>query len=488
MGGGEGAKDRRRLKRLQQTNGAADASNEKVVTFPQAGQKARKDNKKLDSVKNSKDGKKLDWKRNKPSIGQGKQKSFGKKGPSLPSKKDKVKKKPKHLKRKLEQLGDDDAEAREKLLNQMADLQAKKENFHKNNGTTSDSRKKEDKESMEVDSKLDGEKPFASFPRGGSNTTIQSDSEKSDDEPEIPPPDRSKQTNLPNKSDSDSSDDDADSDAEENEIEQRRQRGRRRRGRKDTAQRIEESKPIEEPKPIILKEENNNESQDQGFLNEDKKALDKRNLDMDEARKYTADGKKRYCIGRRPVTDFVVGQKYKGSVVYVKPFGVFFDIGCHSDAFCHVSRLRDDYVESPEKLFSEGDEVEVRIVEIDRKQKKITVSLQSDARLEDEKASVEARKQRREFLKEKSGKKKKQINYSEPPKKKQRKDFEPPEAFVKKETPIKKTDTSVGETATKPRREAKFQAPDESTMTPAELKRARKLARRAVRREAEAAQ
>ncbi len=53
----------------------------------------------------------------------------------------------------------------------------------------------------------------------------------------------------------------------------------------------------------------------------------------------------RRCIGRKPVTDFVIGNTYKGKVVYVKPFGAFIDIGCHSDGFVHVSRVHDGFVE-----------------------------------------------------------------------------------------------------------------------------------------------
>lgn len=53
----------------------------------------------------------------------------------------------------------------------------------------------------------------------------------------------------------------------------------------------------------------------------------------------------RRCIGRKPVTDFLIGNTYKGKVVYIKPFGAFVDIGCHSDGFVHVSRVHDGFVE-----------------------------------------------------------------------------------------------------------------------------------------------
>lgn len=178
--------------------------------------------------------------------------------------------------------------------------------------------------------------------------------------------------------------------------------------------------------------------------------------------------KKRYCIGRKPVTDFVIGQSYPAKVVYVKPFGVFFDIGCHSDAFCHVSRLSDEFVESPESKFKEGDEVpKARIVEIDRKQKRITVSLQSDVRRKDELQSIEARKSRKEKTKTKS-KKKSSIDSSGHDLSKTY------SVFNNESASISRAQTS---SATDPKSRK-----DESTMTPAELKRARKLARRAERR------
>ena len=93
----------------------------------------------------------------------------------------------------------------------------------------------------------------------------------------------------------------------------------------------------------------------------------------------------RRCIGRKPVTDYVIGQSYTGTVVYTKPFGIFIDIGCHSDAFCHVSQLSTTFIENPIDEFLMGAKLEkVRIVEIDRKKKRITVSLKKGAEPEPE--------------------------------------------------------------------------------------------------------
>merc|ERR1712166_692013 len=176
--------------------------------------------------------------------------------------------------------------------------------------------------------------------------------------------------NVSVKEDDDDSDDDDSDDSDsddDNDEPQKRQRGRGRKGQQDTAKKIEETEAIEK-----VKSDNNNPSDDT-----------------------TEKGKTRYCVGRKPVTDYTLGSSYPAEVVYVKPFGVFFDIGCHSDAFCHVSRLRDDFVESPETMFKEGDKVAtVRVVEIDRRRKRITVSLQSESRAEDERKSIDARRTR----------------------------------------------------------------------------------------------
>ena len=107
---------------------------------------------------------------------------------------------------------------------------------------------------------------------------------------------------------------------------------------------------------------------------------------------------KRYCVGRKPVTDFPIGSKHDGKVVYMKPYGIFIDIGCHSDAFCHISRIQDEYIESIEQIgYNVGDTIHnVRVVEIDRHKKRITVSLQSDKMREEELKSINDRKLRQQ--------------------------------------------------------------------------------------------
>ena len=156
---------------------------------------------------------------------------------------------------------------------------------------------------------------------------------------------------------------------------------------------------------------------------------------------------KRRCIGRKPVSDFVVGECYTGKVQYIKPrLGVFVDIGCHSDAFIHISCISDSYISSVDEVLNVGDEVEnARVVSIDREKKRVTLSLRS------EDAAAESQK-------------KKESNA-------------PPEPSKQEE--VKKPDYNdiPGPPA------ASSAPPTLSTQkTGADLKRERKLARRAARR------
>lgn len=483
MAGGEGAKERRRLKRL-----AVQEAKKKSEIIPQQTE-----------VKDVKDGRN----NKKPS-------NFSAtKGRILKSKNNgkKVKKpkfkKPKHLKRKLEQASNENGEAKEVIKREIEQFEAKKvlyskhrksnkrqkivnddsgnddkavsrlnkinhnpspsprgEKFEKKEPAMDESDNSEmrsQEETIEQKGAHKDEPSVSKSESGESSTQDSSDDESMDentDENRGKRSGKSTEGDEGNSSDDPSSDsdhDDSDDDVDDDEPVQKRQRGRRRRGRQDTAEKIAEMKAaeIETAAKIGTLDASNNKPED--------KHQD------DSANK----GTKRYCIGRKPVTDFVIGQSYTAKVVYVKPFGVFFDIGCHSDAFCHVSRLSDDYIESPESKFKEGDEVsKVRVVEIDRKQKRITVSLQSEARIEDERHSIEARKSRKEKRGKKS--KKKTIDYS---------------SSVRSEnfTSARAATAVSNEPAVIKSAPAKKNV-DPSAMTPAELKRARKLARRAERR------
>jgi predicted RNA-binding protein with RPS1 domain len=156
-----------------------------------------------------------------------------------------------------------------------------------------------------------------------------------------------------------------------------RQRGKRRRGRREVSilDRGGEEEKADEPLNEVS-------------LMVDDPELEAQTKHQKRQPRETSNDTRR-CIGRKPVTDYEIGKVYEGKVVYMKPFGIFVDIDCHSDAFCHVSRLRDEFVAAPEELFSCGDTVQARVVEIERQRKRITISLQSESMIEAEQKSLE---------------------------------------------------------------------------------------------------
>lgn len=65
----------------------------------------------------------------------------------------------------------------------------------------------------------------------------------------------------------------------------------------------------------------------------------------------------------------------KGIVRNVIDFGAFVDIGVHQDGLVHISELSDKYVKHPSDIVSVGDRVEVRILSVDIKKKRIALSM-----------------------------------------------------------------------------------------------------------------
>ncbi len=61
-----------------------------------------------------------------------------------------------------------------------------------------------------------------------------------------------------------------------------------------------------------------------------------------------------------------VGRVYKGPIKRVVDFGVFVEILPNTEALLHVSEIAHERVESPSDVFQEGDEVEVKVISVDR--------------------------------------------------------------------------------------------------------------------------
>jgi small subunit ribosomal protein S1 len=68
------------------------------------------------------------------------------------------------------------------------------------------------------------------------------------------------------------------------------------------------------------------------------------------------------------------GQVVKGKVTKITNFGVFVELQPGLEGLLHISELSDDKVESPEDLVKVGDEIEVKVLRVDTKDRKIGLS------------------------------------------------------------------------------------------------------------------
>ncbi len=64
-----------------------------------------------------------------------------------------------------------------------------------------------------------------------------------------------------------------------------------------------------------------------------------------------------------------------GTVRNVIDFGAFVDIGVHQDGLVHISQICDRYIKHPSDVLSVGDIVKVRVLEVDVKKKRISLSM-----------------------------------------------------------------------------------------------------------------
>ncbi len=73
--------------------------------------------------------------------------------------------------------------------------------------------------------------------------------------------------------------------------------------------------------------------------------------------------------------DLKPGMILTGTVRNVIDFGAFVDIGVHQDGLVHISQVADRRVKHPSEVVSVGDVVKVKVLEVDEKKKRISLSM-----------------------------------------------------------------------------------------------------------------
>jgi uncharacterized protein len=75
--------------------------------------------------------------------------------------------------------------------------------------------------------------------------------------------------------------------------------------------------------------------------------------------------------------DLKEGMTLGGIVTNVAAFGAFVDIGVHQDGLVHVSQLADRFVKNPADVVKVGQQVQVRVLEVDIQRKRISLTMRS---------------------------------------------------------------------------------------------------------------
>ena len=67
----------------------------------------------------------------------------------------------------------------------------------------------------------------------------------------------------------------------------------------------------------------------------------------------------------------------KGKVTRLEKFGAFVDIGAERPGLVHISEMTYDYIKDPSEVVKEGDEVEVKVLAVNRQKRQIKLSMKA---------------------------------------------------------------------------------------------------------------
>jgi small subunit ribosomal protein S1 len=75
--------------------------------------------------------------------------------------------------------------------------------------------------------------------------------------------------------------------------------------------------------------------------------------------------------------DLTKGMVVKGKVTRLEKFGVFVDVGAERPGLVHISEMTHEYIKTPGDVVKEGDEIEVKVLDVNRRKKQIKLSMKA---------------------------------------------------------------------------------------------------------------
>ncbi|WP_374622158.1 Tex family protein [Pandoraea sp.] len=79
--------------------------------------------------------------------------------------------------------------------------------------------------------------------------------------------------------------------------------------------------------------------------------------------------------GVEKLTDLKPGMQLEGVVTNVAAFGAFIDIGVHQDGLVHVSAMSTKFIKDPHEVVKAGDIVKVKVLEVDPRRQRISLTM-----------------------------------------------------------------------------------------------------------------
>jgi uncharacterized protein len=83
----------------------------------------------------------------------------------------------------------------------------------------------------------------------------------------------------------------------------------------------------------------------------------------------------RFADGIESIDDLIEGMELPGIITNITAFGTFVDIGVHQDGLVHVSQMANKYVKHPNEIVKLHQYVRVRVLEVDHRRKRISLSM-----------------------------------------------------------------------------------------------------------------
>ena len=95
----------------------------------------------------------------------------------------------------------------------------------------------------------------------------------------------------------------------------------------------------------------------------------------------------KFAEGITQLEDLKLGMTLEGVITNVAAFGAFVDVGVHQDGLVHISQLSNHRVADPRDVVKVGKIVKVRVLDVDVKRRRISLSMRSESGVSKERIS-----------------------------------------------------------------------------------------------------